>query len=462
MADLEVLDHHRAGRLERQLLGLALSEPEHLAAVVAEVKPDDLASQHHAELLRLLRKRLVTGRPFDLTDLIQQVVAEGDGRFGGVAYVAELSDEVPSSRMALPPVIAAVRDQATRRRLREVALQVGQLAQGREVEMPGGVRTRADDGQHAVDIASRLLAQVGTADERHEWRAGAARQKALERKDAGHVDMAPLPTGLDALDLALCGGPRRGDLVIVGGRPGWGKTALALGMAAEMSMSDLAVGYLPMEMRAEQLDNRLVSRLAGVPLHAVVADSMTTEQAEDVLSAHDLLDSSRFWVNDRPSLSVPQLVTICQRWKASGGLDVVFVDYLQRMDHGQASRHDLAVGATAVALKNLARTLDVVVVALCQLSRGQDSRRQRSGSDWVDAMGLPRASDIRDSGQIEQEADCIVFPLRPVEDIAERFETDPSEARLVIAKNRHGPTGVHPLSWDGERATFQPAEVLPW
>jgi replicative DNA helicase len=134
---------------------------------------------------------------------------------------------------------------------------------------------------------------------------------------------------------------------------------------------------------------------------------------------------------------------------------VVVVDYLQRMDHGRAERRDVAIGNTAQGLKNLARTLDVVVIALCQLGRGVDSRRNPKASTWKEAVAIPYSSDLRESGQIEQEADCIIYPVRPTDDLAERDDVTGHEALVVVAKNRHGPTAILDAMWDGPRFAYR-------
>jgi replicative DNA helicase len=323
MGDLAILNPSRSATMEATALGLALGDPEHLATLCSDLVPEDYGNEHHAQLHRLLLQRFTAGHDCDFVAIMEDVVRRGDSRFGGAGYVADLLDSIPSHRRSMGPVVASVKDAATRRRLVEVAQMALELAKGRPVRVEG-VEVLADSGAHAADVVSQQVSALLVPDARHEWHAGEARRMELIERDRaiaeGRYSGGPISTGLDCLDEVMGGGPKRQDLVILGGRPGMGKTALALSMSLEMACEGRRVGYLPMEMRASQLDLRAIGYLSGYSPRDIEQETNLGQGAwDDITDATEMYEGLPLEICDRPQLTLAQVVSQARRWKATGG-----------------------------------------------------------------------------------------------------------------------------------------------
>lgn len=445
---------------ERTALGLALLDGSHAVQLVSSLDPEEYGSPAHSALHALLSTMIRTGQGSDLVSVTLECARLGADRYGGAEYVAGLADHIPSTARDLGPIVRRIRDLAARRRLRSIALASAELASGRPVRDPEGAEVHPISGAACVDTVIRWLGDTPDSGQ-GEWSQGAqawtAEQDRIEREGQPQI----WATGFGCVDLRLNGGLRPGQLLVVGGRPGWGKTAFATDLALALAHGGHGVAYFPMEVEAEQWQARCLSKLSGHSLRSIMRGDLAQWQWENVIEARDQLDRLPVYAYDRASVSVSEVLSATRRLMSRERIRVVCVDYLQRMRHDAASRHDLAIGASAVALKNMARDLGIAVVCLVQLNRGIDGRRttkipgSEGAPDWLQMQGIPRASDIRDSGQIEQEADAIVYPVRPVEDVAEALQGDGTEAVFVWAKNRNGPPGIdREVSWHAETASY--------
>lgn len=253
-----------------------------------------------------------------------------------------------------------------------------------------------------------------------------------------------VPTGYGEFD-SLTGGLHASDLIIIGARPSMGKTALALSMAYTQAMDGYRVGVISLEMSGEQLGQRLLAMHADLDLQAM-RTGRVMDKCNELIDGIAELQSLSLYVDDTPGLSIGQVRAKARRLAATYRLDVLYVDYIQLMAGSKYTQDRVReVGEISRGLKGLARELRVPVVALSQLSRGVESR-----SDHV-----PRLSDLRDSGEVEQDADIVLFPYR-----AELYDTNAERgaAELHIAKHRNGPLGVVPLRFDARTTQFRPLE----
>jgi replicative DNA helicase len=250
-----------------------------------------------------------------------------------------------------------------------------------------------------------------------------------------------IPTGIIGLDRNV-GGMHKSNLIVVGGRPSMGKTAFALSIALHASSHGFKVGFISTEMSGVEVGTRLVSLVSNVPATKLRDASMGDADYEAVSAATKFLDKQTLRVYDNPSCAVSRIVMQARAWKLTRGLDLLIVDYLQRLqsDEREVSR-SREVGKFASGMKTVARALEIPVVALSQINRGVTTRSDKR----------PTMSDLRDSGEIEQEADTIWLLHRESE-----FDENASktEAEIIIEKNRHGPTAI-------VRAEFDP-ETMRW
>lgn len=246
-----------------------------------------------------------------------------------------------------------------------------------------------------------------------------------------------LPTGWRYLDKYI-GGWNKGNLVVIGARPGMGKTALGLNFCIEGSKYGKYL-FVSIEMSDEELAKRQISYFSNVENYKIRNASITKKEIENI-SAMLYSQDSDFDVIDSKDNNVFNIISTCKLVKAKKGLDVVVVDYLQKLDANERdTRKNVSVISTA--LKNFARESGVTVIALAQLNR--DGKEDR-----------PQLTDLKESGQIEQDADVVLFPYRPSYylDVKPEIEND---CELIIGKNRHGQCIDIPMSFEGKFTRYK-------
>jgi replicative DNA helicase len=293
-------------------------------------------------------------------------------------------------------------------------------------------------------------------------------------KRAGHL--SGLATGLHDLD-RLMGGLQSSDLVILAGRPGMGKTALATNVAYNVarawrgeSQPDGAirtvdggiVGFFSLEMSAEQLATRVIAEQAGVPSSDIRRGAIHEDQFDRIVEAAQEMQKMPLYIDQTGGISIGQLAARARRLKRQRGLDLLIVDYIQLLQSSSRRASDSRVQEVTeitTGLKALAKELAVPILALSQLSRQVESREDKR----------PQLSDLRESGSIEQDADVVLFVFReeyylknrkPKEGTEEFFkwqaemEQVAGRAEVIIGKQRHGPTGTVDLHFDADVTRF--------
>ena len=243
----------------------------------------------------------------------------------------------------------------------------------------------------------------------------------------------PLSSGWTAYDQLSDGFPAD-ELIIVAGRPGMGKTLLALHWARSLAERHHPVAFFSCEMSADQLVWRLLSQLTLIPLSRLRQRSWTPTDQPVLEHAITQLQSWPLYIDDTPALSLPQLRAKIRALRAQYGIEWVAVDYLQLLTAPSAPSREQAVATLSRELKNLARTLHLPLLVLSQLSRQVENRQDKR----------PLLSDLRESGAIEQDADQVLFLYRP----AYYDQSDNRAVECILAKHRNGPTGVVSCTWD--------------
>jgi replicative DNA helicase len=298
--------------------------------------------------------------------------------------------------------------------------------------------------------------------------------------------LSGVATGLKDLDSKM-GGLQPSDLIIVAGRPGMGKTALATNIAYNIAKSYQfetqadghtktinggIVGFFSLEMSAEQLATRIIAERTGIPSSHIRRGGITETQFETIRDVAIELQDLPFHIDETGGLSIAQLAARARRLKRQHGLDVLVIDYIQLL-HGSARKQSESrvqeVTEITTGLKALAKELNVPIVALSQLSRQVESRDDKR----------PQLSDLRESGSIEQDADVVMFVFREEYYLANKQPRPGTEehvkwqtemdlvvgkAEVIIGKQRHGPTGTVPLAFDAQVTRFAdpaPGDRLP-
>ncbi|MEK7614530.1 MAG: replicative DNA helicase, partial [Patescibacteria group bacterium] len=275
-------------------------------------------------------------------------------------------------------------------------------------------------------------------------------EEAWERIDRLHKAGSKLrgvPSGFADLDLKLAGF-QKSDLVILAARPSMGKTALALDIARQAAtLHNIPVGIFSLEMSSQQLVDRMLAAESRVDAWKLRVGKLSMDDEFSKLrDALDKLSKAPIYIDDQPGNNIVKMRSVARRLKSEHSLGLIVVDYLQLMTPGK--NYDSMVNQVTEisrSLKNLARELDVPVLALSQLSRAVEARG-----------GKPRLSDLRDSGSIEQDADVVMFIHR--DDKYNENSEKPNIAEILIEKHRNGPTGKVELYFDDKKATFLSVE----
>ena len=271
-------------------------------------------------------------------------------------------------------------------------------------------------------------------------------------------------SGFMDLDELLGGGYKRGDLVILAARTGVGKTSLMLNFARNAAVGQHgSVAMFSLEMGGETLAMRLLSAEADVEMARLRLGRHTPQEESHVMRAHGLLGGASIYIDDSAALSVPEIRAKCRRLQAEHGLDLVIIDYLQLLHGaGRADTRANEISGISRALKEMARELNVPVIAGAQLSRAVETRSPH----------IPMLSDLRESGSIEQDADIVMFIYREdmystPEDWQGQHPAEPGGAhpkglaQIIVAKHHNGPTGTVTVRFVNRTASFQDLLLRP-
>jgi replicative DNA helicase len=407
---------------ERSVLGSLLIDPDAILRVAVFLRPEDFYRETHRLIYQAILDLHERREPADFITLSDELERRGQlAEVGGSAYLTGLINAVPTSIYA-EYYGRIVERTAILRRLISAAGQIAGLAY-----------EEAEDVDEVIDRAEEVI--FGVAERRITHDLVPIRQILDEYYDRidylykHRGELIGLPTGLVALD-RLLGGLQRSDLIIIAGRPGTGKTSLALSIALHVTRRyGKRVAIFSMEMASEQVIQRLVSAETGIDSQRLRTGDIREEEWPRFVQATGLLSETALYIDDTPVLSALEMRTKARRLHAEYGLDMIIVDYLQLMRGDARSENRVQeISAICRGLKALARELKVPVVALSQLSRAVESRHDKR----------PILSDLRESGSIEQDADVVLFIYR---DVLYNPDTEkPDLAEIIVAKHRSGPT----------------------
>ena len=423
---------------EKAVLSAILLDNDAIHAVVTEVGEEDFYHPSHQMLYRSMVRLRDENQPVDLTTLAAFLKGEGLlESVGGAVALAEIADyeATPANIIHYAKI---VRDRAVKRSLISTASEIVALG----YDHGESADTLLDEAESRIFALSTEKANTSLS------------SISVEMHDAvDHIDMlmkrsgelTGLSTGFERLD-EITGGLQRGELFILAARPSMGKTALALNIARNAAVdSQKKVAVFSLETTTRSLVMRMLSSEAQVDFTAFRSGLISTDAHSRLMAAAGRLSDAKLWIDDSGSATILEMRAKCRRLKSQHGLDLVIVDYLQlaRGDRHTQSREQ-EFSEISRGLKGLAKELDIPVMALSQLNRGPESRKENK---------RPMLADLRESGAIEQDADIIGFIYR---DIVYNTETEfENLAELIIAKQRNGPTGTIKLEFVGKYAQFR-------
>ncbi len=422
---------------ERALLGGLILDPEQFEDVGQILREEDFYRPDHRAIFELIKSMRAAGDVVDMVTVPERVArGDAEGRFGGLAYVLELPEAVPSTAN-LKFYAEVIRQKATLRRVIESAQTLSEAAFSQEAEP-----------SELVERAASAFMELGQADAKRSWEPVSfivdEEIVRIERLSQETGTTSGITTGFDRLDDKLAGFHPT-DLIILAARPAMGKTALALNLAMNAAiLANRGVGVFSLEMGRGQLVTRLLCCLGMVEGGRVRTGELENSDWDRLIEASDVLRTSSIHIDDTPGVTIADVRARARRLKATQpDLGLIVIDYLQLMQ-GDDPRHSRQQQISDISrgLKILAKELEVPVLALSQLNRAVEQRADKR----------PMISDLRESGAIEQDADVIMFIYR--DEIYNPETPDKGIAEVIISKQRNGPTGTVKLAFQGQYTRF--------
>jgi replicative DNA helicase len=422
---------------EKSVLGSMLLDKDAVINVAGILKPPFFYEEKHSLIYEAILELFEDGQPIDQVTVTDKLKSKKVlKKVGGRTYLTDLVSFVPTSAHA-EDYAKIVKGNAIRRSLITTSAKITQIAFDEEKEM-----------QEVLDASEQMIFSVAEQGVNTNFvHIKDLLKDAYERAEKADQDDTALgiSTGFKDLD-TLLGGFQESDLLILAARPSVGKTALSLDFLRHVAVNEKKrCAYFSLEMATNQIIDRMVGMQAGIPFWELRTGRLDDNKFLKLADAMGVLSEADVFIDDQPGQSINQVRTKARRLALEQGLDIVMVDYLQLMHADSAARDGRTqeVAQISRGLKNIARELQVPVIALSQLSRAIEQRNNRR----------PQLSDLRESGAIEQDADVVMF--------VDREETwNPDTERkgtgdLFVAKHRNGPTGTIELAFVKEIASFR-------
>jgi len=389
-----------------------------------DLRPDEIYTPRNQLLFAVMSDLIAAGEVADLVTVATQL--------RGQVQAAEISlifDRIPVSTN-IRRHAEIVREGARRRSLHQRATQATQAC---------------TENGNIDDIVALMQDTHDDLTPRQDTSLAAITTQCIERLEETNAADGPpgLSTGFTAYDRVM-GGLQPTDLIIMAGRPSMGKTALLLNIARNLGHCQESGLIFSLEMSATQLGNRLLSDVGGVDSqifrHGKVPSNRRWQEIRD---AADTVSQMPIHIEDTPGITISQVETLSRKYHLRHGIRWIGLDYLQLMGDWDTEKQS-AMSNITKRLKNLAKSLNIPVMVISQLNRALELRSDK----------VPKLSDLRDSGSIEQDADIVLFPYRP--SVYDK-NISPTVAELIAAKNRNGPIGPFDLAWSEENMRFYDA-----
>ena len=420
---------------EQSLLGSIMIDPNSLNEVADLIKAEDFYISEHTQIYLAMHELFLTSSEIDVVTLIDMLVRKGIyDKSGGEDYLKTLCEIVPSA-LNVKDYAKIVKEKSVLRQLIAVCGEITETAYSEQEEVT-----------HILDAAENKIFAIAQGRDTKTFRH--IREVLVDVH--GHLrDLQENPdevqgtkTGFSGLDKMLVG-MGNSDLILVGARPGMGKTSFVLNIGTNVALqTKKTVCIFSLEMSCEQLVSRVLSSEAMVDSVLLRNGKLSKDDWDKLASVSAKLAGSDILIDDTPGITVTGMKAKLRRVK---NLGLVVIDYLQLMQSDSKNDNRVQeVSEISRGLKLLAKELNVPVVCCAQLSRGPESRTDKK----------PMLSDLRDSGAIEQDADVVMFLYRDEYYKTDANSQDASIAEVIIQKNRHGSTGTVEMGWIGRYTKF--------
>ena len=426
---------------EQAIIGSMLIDARCIPEVLEKLKPDEFYIQLNRDIYETIYAMFSYSMVIDPVTVLGQMKVRGVYTDNCEEYIAEIMRITPTAANVME-YAAIVRDRALLRRLGEAADEINSMV----YEGSGEAEAMLEAAERKI-YALRQGRNVGGL-----IPVSSVVQTVFDEMNeaASSGNAIPgLPSGFPDLDRTILG-LNNSELILVAGRPGMGKTSIALNMALHVGLNQKkSVAIFSLEMSREQLATRLLSRASLVPLQNLLTGQLSEEQWRSVSDAAQSLSMTNILIDNNPTLTVSEMNAQCRR---VADLGLVVIDYLQLMQSAGSGHtwsnesRTQAVSDISRMLKIMAKELNVPVITASQLSRANESRQDKR----------PMLSDLRESGSIEQDADVVIGLYR--DGYYNKESENPNLAEAIVLKNRKGQTGTVELSWLGEYTSFTSLE----
>ncbi len=428
---------------ETSVLGSLMLDKNAIIKVADTLEPNDFYHPAHHKIYACILDLFQGGKPIDILT-VGSILREKKllKEVGGNEYLTELINGVPTSAH-VAQYANIVKEKRVRRDLINVSSEINENAF--EHDDFETLLDRVEKKVFDVSGRSRTLKFVHLKDELP------AAYERLEKLHEGGGHLRGIPTNFQGID-NLLSGLQKSDLIIVGARPSFGKTAFVLDIARGAALRGNAVGIFSLEMSREQVIDRLIASQAQIPLWRLRTGRLKEEVDFALIrQALDDLSDKALFVDDTPSPNILQMRSMARRLQVENRLDLLIVDYLQLINPRIGSDNIVQqVTEISRGLKSLARELNIPILAVSQLSRAVDQRESK----------IPRLSDLRESGSLEQDADVVLFLYRKDRERMDLPEEEQNLVEIIVAKHRNGPLGSVKLRFDPEKVSFRNIDTV--
>lgn len=435
IADQDKIDQRLYPREQEQSVIGALLRNNDSIDRVGDLQPDHFYDWWHREIYAAITKMITGGRTADVITVFE--VLQANGKQGAdMAYLNAMVQSTPSAAM-IGTYATTVRDRALKRSL----IALGSETAGEVIASPESADVLVDQMSSKLELLSRSIVK---------------QEPQLAREDmARHIDSlddryhgrgaTAISTGMPDLDKRLNGGLRRGNLIVVAGRPKMGKTSFSLNIGNNIALAGGVTAVLSMEMSKSELHDRNLASIGKIALdHLIEATQLTDEDWPRLTAAIQKISTMALYLDDQGGMSLLDVRNKLKQVKRrAGALDVAVIDYLQLMS-ATGDNRNAQIESITRGLKSLAKELDVPIILLSQLNRKLEDRPNKR----------PQPADLRDSGSIEQDCDVAIFLYR--DEVYNPDSPDKGIAEINVALNRQGSPGVVSMVYIGENTRFEP------
>ena len=455
MAEEKLIYDLEGGRLpysveaEQAVLGSVIIDPKCLNEIAVQMKTEYFYIPQHREIYSAMSAMYELSQTIDFVSLLEKLKSDGVyDEAGGKAYLTQLVQTVPSAANVLT-YVAIIRERYYARALMTAAQDI--IKDINENEMDSG-RLLDNAEQRIFEIRQGReisgLTHIKSVIENETY----DRLSKMADPET-RPDYIGIPCGIGDLDKMITG-LNKSDLIILGARPGMGKTSFALNIVRNVAVNTgKTVCFFSLEMTRDQLAQRMLSSEAGIKSEKLRTGELDDDEWTRLAQAGDSLSKANIYFDETSSITVPEMKAKLRRMKQ---VDLVVIDYLGLMKSARPTENRVQeVSEITRNLKIMAKDLKVPVIACAQLSRGTETKGKSH---------RPALSDLRESGSIEQDADIVLFLYRESyydnEKADDEDRSDETRAECIVAKNRHGEIGTVDLHWDGQFTRFTSVDVF--